>query len=140
MSWIGRPGSSTTVRAPGSSAVTNIGPTTRYWLGASPRKYTSGVCSSQRAVVGLIDRAGAARVHEQRRRLIEPVRVRVRERRRERERRRPVLEPRAMDAALKRAEAHSRPGELGRHRATVLERTAIRNTASRRCKSDDQEP
>ena len=33
-------------RAPGSSAVTNIGATTRYWLGASARKYTSGVCSS----------------------------------------------------------------------------------------------
>jgi len=47
MSWMGRPG--TTVCVAGSSAVTNIGATTRYWLGASPRKYVSGVCISKAA-------------------------------------------------------------------------------------------
>jgi sulfate-transporting ATPase len=38
MSCTGRPGSSSTARAPGSSAVTNIGAITRYWPGAIARK------------------------------------------------------------------------------------------------------
>ena len=46
MSCTGSPASSATIRTTGSSAVTNAGAMTQYWPGASARKYTTGVCSS----------------------------------------------------------------------------------------------
>ena len=108
MSWTGRPGSSTTTFAAGSSAVTNIGAMTRYWLGASARKYTSGVCSSyaaRSARVGLVDRTGAVCVCEQSAGLVERVGVRVVKRRRQRQRGWAALLATAMDSALERPEA-----------------------------------
>src|SRR4051794_3570023 len=115
MSWTGRPGSSTTDRAAGSSAVTNIGATTRYWPGGERAEVDERglelVRRAKRAIVSLVDRSRAIRVGEQRASCVERVGVRVLEGRGDCQRGRPALNLRSMDAALQRAEAHARAVE-----------------------------
>ena len=61
---------------------------------------------AQRAVVGLVDRAGAVGIGEQRATLVIGVAVGILERRRQRERGRTALKLGPVDALLERAETH----------------------------------